>query len=168
MPRILRGQQAGFVTHVINEEMVARRSFIESSGLFWLAPVPNVPRACPEFYRRVQSLALRSSRGISPFRAVPIIQPLCSVQNISESLKIRKVQRTQVGGHVAIEPLSLRHNRCPRESPFSPGHPSHITHRCYQKKFVAAGCTGLTSIAQSLALVWIINDGRNHLERVGL
>jgi hypothetical protein len=35
---------------------------------------------------------------------------------------------------------------------FLPGHVWHITHRCYQTKFVAVGCTGLTSIAQSLSI----------------
>jgi hypothetical protein len=106
-----RGQQLGFVYHVINRGNGRATIFHKAHDYFGL-----------RLFQTFQEPALSSIEGFNrcaPFitgdqsvRAVPIVQPLCSVQNVSGILETSKGSTNQVGGRVAIEPLSLRHNRC--------------------------------------------------------
>ena len=111
MPRIPRGQQAGFVYHVINRGNGRATIFHKAQDYFGL-------RLFQTFQKPALSLskgsiaALRSSRGISPFEPFQSFNRFAPFKTFPEFLKLRKVQRTQVGGRVAIEPLTLRHNRC--------------------------------------------------------
>ena len=88
MPRIPRGQQAGFVYHVINRGNGRATIFHKAQDYFGL-------RLFQTFQKPALSLskgsiaALRSSRDQS-VRAVPIVQPLCSVQNVSGILETSK------------------------------------------------------------------------------
>ena len=50
--------------------------------------------------------------GGSSVPGVPIVQSLCSVQNVSGILETSKCSNNQVGGRKAIEPLTLRNTRC--------------------------------------------------------
>jgi hypothetical protein len=87
MPRIPRGQQAGFVYHVFNRGNGRATVFHKAHDYFGL-----------RLFQTFQTF--QSFNRFAPFKTFP------------EFLKLRKVQRTQVGGRVAIEPLTLRHNRC--------------------------------------------------------
>jgi hypothetical protein len=55
MPRIPRGQQAGFVYHVINRGNGRATIFHKPQDYFGLRLFQTF-QVCPEFYRRVQSL----------------------------------------------------------------------------------------------------------------
>jgi putative transposase len=56
MPRIPRGQQAGFVYHVINRGNGRATIFHKAQDYFGLRLFQTFETACPESYRRVQSL----------------------------------------------------------------------------------------------------------------
>ena len=82
MPRIPRGQQAGFVYHVINRGNGRATIFHKAQDYFGL-------RLFQTFQTPVQSL--RSvHHGDQSVRAVPIVQPLCSVQNVFGILETSK------------------------------------------------------------------------------
>jgi hypothetical protein len=67
---------------------------------------------------------------------IPIVQSLCSVQNVSGILETSKCSNNRSGGCDAVEPLTLRNTRCHAPTAiFLPGHIWHITHSCHQKHF---------------------------------
>lgn len=89
MPRIPRGEQPGFVYHVINRGNGRATIFHKAQDYFGLRR-----------FQTFQEPALSSIEGFNrcaPFitgdqsvRAVPIVQPLCSVQNVSGILETSK------------------------------------------------------------------------------
>src|SRR5262245_37920780 len=69
MPRIPRGQEAGFVYHVINRGNGRATIFHKAQDDLACACSKRSKTACPESYRRVQSL--RSvHHGIDPFQSL--------------------------------------------------------------------------------------------------
>jgi hypothetical protein len=105
--------------------MVARRSFIKLRTILACAcskrsrqPALSSIEGFNRSAYQNEAGSNRSSRSIASLRStqdqsvpvVPIVQSLCSVQNVS-GIPETNVQRTQAGGRDAIEPLGLRHNR---------------------------------------------------------
>jgi hypothetical protein len=128
-------------------------------------------------------------RPVSKFQTFQSFNRCASFKMFREFLKLRKVQITSVGegaprhflpGHVwhithpssdefqSFQPFN-------RFASFQPllekdeGTPSALER---PRQTSSDSCTGLTSLAQSLSIgwviFWVINDARNHLERVGL
>ena len=113
MPRIPRGQQAGFVYHVINRGNGRATIFHKPQDYFGLRLFQTF-----QWFDGLTMSGFILNRfapfitGISPFEPFQSFKRFAPFKTFPEFLKLRKVQRTQVGGRVAIEPLTLRHNRC--------------------------------------------------------
>jgi hypothetical protein len=93
MPRIPRGQQAGFAYHVINRGNGRATIFHKPQDYFGL----RLFQTFQTFNRCAPFIT-----GISPFQPFQSFNRFAPFKTFPEFLKLRKVQRTQVGGRVAL------------------------------------------------------------------
>ena len=89
MPRIPRGQQAGFVYHVINRGNGRATIFHKPQDYFWLAPVPNLPEGSTASLRSSgrSVRSKRSSRSTASLRSNPCSGSKFKVQEFKEVLR---------------------------------------------------------------------------------